>query len=475
MHRSRVQGVCNNVSAVRPFGRGAERGGMSRESEQNFADEGRRSGLLGGFAEFLNLEIAGSVLLLGATAMALIIANSTAHGALESLLHVNIGLDVGSWAFSQSFKHWIDDGLMALFFFVIGLEVKREMVVGELSKPRQAILPVIAAFGGMLVPAAIYLALNVSGGGVRGWGIPVATDIAFALGVLAVLGSRAPASLKLFLTALAIADDIGAILVIAFFYSTGISFGWLAAGAALVCVLALLNGLKVDSTVPYALIGVAVWFCFLSSGVHATIAGVLVALTIPTHAKMPALDFVTLSRDRLRAIENADSPDAHVLEDDVQQEYAFQICRTSNLIASPLQRMEHALHPVTTFVVLPLFALANANLRLVDLDVGGLLVQPVTFGVFLGLLVGKPVGIALFSWLAVKLRLTDLPSGLTWRHVIGGGILGGIGFTMSLFVANLAFAEPGLLDAAKLAVLATSIVAGAVGYLFLRSTARATA
>jgi NhaA family Na+:H+ antiporter len=324
----------------------------------------------------------------------------------------------------------------------------------------------------MIVPALIFLAFNAGGPGAPGWGIPMATDIAFALGVLAVLGSRVPTSLKLFLTAFAIADDIGAILVIALFYSSNLAFGWLAAGVALLGLLMVLNWRRVDSAVPYAIIGVVVWFCFLNSGVHATIAGVLVALTIPTRAKMPALDFVALSRDKLRAIEHVDAPDAHVLDDDVQQEYALQICRTSAQIASPLQRMERALHPYTTFVVLPLFALADANLRLVGLDVMALLIQPVSLGVFCGLFVGKPIGISLFTWAAVKLRITELPGGLSWRHVVGAGILGGVGFTMSLFVSNLAFAEPALLNEAKLAVLATSLVAGVAGYLFLSAMSR---
>ena len=447
---------------------------MSAGSDRNTPTVTRRSRIFGGFSEFLQLEIAGSVLLIGAMVLALAIANSPAHLWFENLLHIKIGFEVGSWSFSQSIKHWIDDGLMALFFFVIGLEVKREVAVGELSRPRQALLPIIAALGGMLVPALIYLAFNAGGVGVRGWGIPMATDIAFALGVLTVLGSRAPVSLKLFLTALAIADDIGAILVIALFYTSGISLGWLAAGVALIGVLALMNRGRVDRTLPYAVIGVAVWFCFLNSGVHATIAGVLVAFMIPTRAKMPALEFVEFSRARLQAIERVDTPDAHVLEDDVQQEYAYEICHTSTLIASPLQRMEHSLHPFTTFVVLPLFALANANLRLIGLDVGALLMEPVTLGVFFGLMVGKPVGIVTFTWLAVRARITELPSGLTWRHVIGGGILGGIGFTMSLFVANLAFRDAILLDEAKLAVLGTSILVGVLGFLFLRATARAT-
>ncbi len=447
---------------------------MARGTHEDVSGAPSASGQLGGFAEFFRLEIAGSVLLLGATILALLIANSPWHAVYDAFLHTEIGIHVGGAGIEQSLKHWIDDGLMVLFFFVIGLEVKREIVVGELSKPRQALLPVIAALGGMLVPAAIYLAFNAGGAGASGWGIPMATDIAFALGVLAVLGSRAPASLKLFLTALAIADDIGAILVIALFYTSDISFGWLASGVLLLGVLLVLNRFKIDATIPYAVIGFGVWLCFLNSGVHATIAGVLVAFTIPTRAKMEPLAFVSLAQDELAAIEDAHAPEAHLLDDDVQQRHAYEIGRCSAFIASPLQRMEHGLHPFTTFVVLPLFALANANLRLVGLDVGALLVQPVTLGVAFGLLLGKPIGITAFAWLAVRLRLTDLPRGLTWRDVLGGGILGGIGFTMSLFVANLAFDDPLLMDEAKLAVLFTSAAAGVVGFLFLRSTARST-
>ena len=425
-------------------------------------------GLRDDFAAFMRLETAGAIVLLAATVIALVLANTNAFGALERILHTELGISLGGWEFQQSLKHWIDDGLMALFFFVIGLEVKREIVVGELSKPRQAVLPILAAVGGMLAPAIIYLAINMNGPAMRGWGIPMATDIAFALGVLSALGSRAPGKLRLFLTTLAIADDIGAIVVIAVFYSQGVAFEWLLVAAFLLGVLALLNRWGVDSAIPYAVVGIMVWLCFLNSGVHATIAGVLVAMTIPTRSRLQPLEYCEFARKKLDEIEEQDVPDAHVLDDDVQQEVAFEISRVSPQIASPLQRMEHALHPFTTFVVLPLFALANADIRIVGLNVDHLILQPVVLGIFFGLLIGKPLGITALAWLAVRFKLSDLPNGVTWRQIIGGAVLGGIGFTMSLFIATLAFEDPVLLSEAKIAVLFTSAIAGAAGYVYLR-------
>jgi NhaA family Na+:H+ antiporter len=420
------------------------------------------------FGAFMQLEIAGAVVLLAATVIALVIANTNAYGALERILHTELSISIGGWDFQQSLKHVIDDDLMVLFFFVIGLEVKREIVVGELSKPRQAVLPILAALGGMLAPAIIYLSFNARGAGANGWGVPMATDIAFALGVLAALGSRAPTKLRLFLTTLAIADDIGAIIVIAVFYSSGVAFQWLLVAAALLGVLALLNRWGVDSIAPYAILGVGVWFAFLNSGVHATIAGVLVAMTIPTRPRMQPLEYCDFARTKLDEIEAQENPAAHVLEDDAQQEAAFEIRRVSPQIASPLQRVEHGLHPFTTFVVLPLFALANADIRLVGLDVPHLMLQPVVLGIFFGLLIGKPLGITAVTWLTVRFGLSDLPTGVTWRQMIGGSILAGIGFTMSLFIATLAFEDPTLLSEAKIAVLITSAVAGAIGFGFLR-------
>ncbi len=421
-----------------------------------------------GFAEFFRLEIAGSVVLLVATVAALIVANTNLYPAVGGVLHVEAGFQLGGLVFHQSLLHWIDDGLMVLFFFVVGLEIKREVVVGELSKPRQAALPIIAALGGMLLPALIYFALNTAGPASRGWGIPMATDIAFALGALALLAGRAPRGLRLFLTALAIADDLGAIIVIAVFYAHGFSVPWLLGGLALLGVLVVLNRAGVDSPVPYVLIGLVVWFAFLSSGIHATIAGVLVAFTIPSDARVKPLTFVRYARERLDDVEAADVPGEHVLECDTQQEALFELRHEANSAAAPLQRLEHALLPWTTFLVLPLFAFANAGVRLVGYDFGRMLTQPVFLGIFFGLLVGKTAGITAFSFAAVKTRASDLPGGVAWRDILGGGVLGAIGFTMSLFIANLAFKDPLLLGEAKLAILLTSTVAAAIGYAFLR-------
>ena len=421
------------------------------------------------FSEFFHLETAGSIVLLGATLLALLVANSSLYPYYEQFLHTEIAIQVGEWTRGGSVLHWIDDGLMALFFFVIGLEIKREVVVGELSKPRKALLPMLAAAGGMIAPAVIYLALNAGGEGAAGWAIPMATDIAFALGVLALLGSRVPSGLRLFLTALAIADDLGAIIVIAVFYTSGVSFAWLAVAFAVLAVLVALNRFKVDHVAPYAILGLVVWFAFLNSGVHATIAGVLVALTIPVVSRLKPADFCALAREELDNIEEADVPGAHVLEDDSQQEAAFRIQGLATHSAAPLQRLEHALHPVSTFVILPLFAFANAGVRLVDYDLTALIAEPVTLGISFGLLLGKPIGIVGMTWVAVRLGLSELPTGVHWKHVVGGGILGGIGFTMSLFITNLAFSDALLQAEAKFAVLVTSVVAGLLGYLYLRS------
>ena len=373
--------------------------------------------------------------------------------------------------FDQSIKHWVDDALMALFFFVVGLEIKRQFIVGELSTWRGAALPAFAALGGMIVPAAVYLAFNLSGPGANGWGVPMATDIAFALGVLALFGSRAPHGLKVFLAALAIVDDIGAVLVIALFYTAQIPAHWLLAALVLLAFLVLMNRSGVDE--PFWYLGVAsfMWFCVLNSGVHATIAGVIAAFAIPANARLTPTAFTNLCRIKIEEIDQMDVPGAHTLQDDRQQRKALEIRNAAIHSTAPLQRLEFVLHPVTAFLVLPLFALANANIRLVGS--GDLAIHEVGLGVFFGLVAGKPIGIALAAWFAVRAGLADLPRGVTWRHVIGAGMLGGIGFTMSLFVANLAFRIVGVANEAKVMILVASVVAGALGYCWLRFVAPA--
>ena len=427
-----------------------------------------------GFSRFFRAEAAGALILLVAALAALLIANSPLNEAARSLWNMDAGFSVGRLAFHQSLLHWVDDGLMALFFFVVGLEVKRELLVGELSTTRKALLPILAALGGMVAPAVIFFAMNAGGAGARGWGVPVATDIAFALGVMALLGSRVPSGLKVFLAALAIADDIGAIIVIALFYTSHVSPVWLLVAAVLLALLVALNRLGVDTPWAYFFVGGLLWFAVLLSGVHPTIAGVLVALSIPATAKLEPLAFIRHARGSLDDIEATHVRGAHVLVDDSQQRAALDIRRAARRTAAPLQRLEFTLHPFTTFVVLPLFALGNAGVRLSGGSVSALVGSPVVLGVVTGLVVGKPLGIAVMSWLAVRLGLAELPRGVRWGHILGAGMLGGIGFTMSIFVANLAFTDPAIASAAKAAVLSASVVSGVAGYLVLARYCRVT-
>ena len=416
------------------------------------------------FQRFLHHEAAGAVVLLAATAAAVAVANGPFAAAFDHFLHTGIGVSFGSLGFTQSVKHWVDDALMALFFFVVGLEIKRQVVVGELSTLRGALLPIVAAAGGMLAPAAVYLAFNVGGAGARGWGVPMATDIAFALGVIALLGRRVPAGLKVFLAALAIADDIGAVLVIAVFYTAQVHWPWLAFALVPLAALVAMNLARVEEPVAYLAAGAVLWFAFLSSGIHATIAGVIAAFTVPSVARIRPLEFTEVCRSQLAQIEVIDVPGAHTLADDRQQERALDVLRSALHSIAPLQRIEWALHPFTTFAVLPAFALANAGIPFGGLDPG----SPVALGVFLGLVAGKPAGILLASWLAVRAGVADLPAGVGWRHVAGAGALAGIGFTMSIFVSNLAFGSAAAAAQAKAAIFGASIAAGLLGYAALR-------
>jgi len=421
-----------------------------------------------GFGEFIHTEIAGAIALLLATAVALIVANSPLYAAYDHFWRIEAGIYLGRIAFRQSLVHWVNDALMALFFLVVGLEIKREVLVGELSERRKALLPILAALGGMAVPAVIYLTLNAGGSGAHGWGVPMATDIAFAVGVMALLGNRVPSGLRVFLVALAIADDLGAILVIAIAYTSGLQWAWLGWAGVMFLLLVALNRFKVDSPWPYLIIGGLLWLATLLSGVHSTIAGVLVAMAIPSTARLDPLAFTAATRERLGRIEAAHVPGAHVLCDDTQQHAALDIRKEARHTASPLQRLEFALHPWTTFLVLPLFALGNADVRLVGVDVSALARTPVALGVLIGLVLGKPVGIVALTWLATKTGIAELPAGVRWSHVLGAGLLGGVGFTMSLFVASIAFRGQAETIEAKAAILVASVVAGVLGYLVLR-------
>ena len=419
--------------------------------------------------DFIRLESSGGILLLACAVIAIVWANSPAAGSYFDLWGSIMTVGLGDYVLSKPLLLWINDGLMAIFFFVVGLEIKREFLIGELSSAKKASLALAAAVGGMIVPAAIYAIMNLGGSGSDGWGIPMATDIAFALGVLALLGKRAPLALKVFLTALAIVDDLGAVLVIAIFYTAKIKMGFLLFGAATLVVLAIGNRLGIRRTSFYVVLGVVLWVAFLKSGVHATVAGVLLALTVPARRLIDASEFLDRGRslmDRfsLNMREGMARPSSdqvntlHALEDAVEK------------LDTPAYRMEHALHGWVAFFIMPVFALANAG---VALGGGVNFGSPVTLGIIAGLFLGKQIGVTLFAWLSVKLGIAELPQGVAWRQVYGVSLLCGIGFTMSLFIANLAFSEAALLDEAKIGILAASVVSGIAGWIALSRTAGA--
>ena len=417
------------------------------------------------FQTFFRLESASGILLLASALVALFWANSPLADSYFRLWSAKITVDVGLVAISKPLLLWINDGLMAVFFFVVGLEIKREVLVGELAEPKKAALSVAAALGGMLFPAGIYALLNQGGPGGAGWGIPMATDIAFALGVLALLGSRVPLALKIFVTAVAIVDDLGAVLVIAIFYTEKLSFSSMGVAAAFLVVMILLNRFGVRRPLPYALLGLGLWVAFLKSGVHATIAGVLAALTIPANRLIDAPEF--LRRAQLLLAEFAEDVKPGHSEPTADQRDAVHSLETaSENVQSPLARLEHGLHPWVAFFIMPVFALANAGVAMGG-EIGATLTSPVTLGVVLGLFFGKQIGILLFSWLSVRLGLAALPGDASWRQIWGVSVLCGIGFTMSLFIASLAFSDPALLDSAKVGILAGSLISGVVGAALL--------
>ena len=378
-------------------------------------------------AKLINLEVfqrffksgqVGGFLLLLCVAISLLIANTASKDSFEAFLQINLGYG----AINYSIIAWINDALMAIFFLLVGLEIKRELVEGELSSVKSAALPVIAALGGMLVPALIYFLFNVGTETVSGWGIPMATDIAFALAIIAMLGKNVPTSLKIFLAALAIVDDLGAILVIAIFYTSQIHFEYLAMAAGILALLALLNYFGVKNLVFYLIPGVFLWYFIHHSGIHATIAGVLLAFTIPTN---------------------------------------------QNDVLSPLEKLEHLLTTPVNYLIMPIFALANTNITFEKEMISGL-VSPLGLGIILGLFAGKTIGVTFFSWLAVKLKWAELPSGAGWKHILGLGMLAGIGFTMSIFISLLSFSDELHISEAKFAILTASIISGLVGFVFLK-------
>ena len=407
--------------------------------------------------EFLATEVAGGLVLLAAAAVALVWANSPWDAGYRRLWETEMAVRLGHWSIDLDLRHWVNEGLMAIFFVVVGLEIKRELFEGELRDRRQAALPVIAAVGGMAVPAALYLAVHPDGPNMRGWGIPMATDIAFALGVAAVVGRRLPASLRLFLLTLAIVDDIGAILVIALFYSGGIAWEPLAMAVVLLAVAYAVRQAGVVFPPLFIAFGALTWLALHESGLHATLAGVAMGLLAPTRPRL-SREIVLSRTDELLDVF---TPGA-----------ARTTSRMARLSVSPMEWLEHALHPWASLVVLPVFALANAGVSLSTSALDAAVRSPVAWGVVLGLVVGKPLGIAAFSWLACRVGLASLPEGVRWTELLGMGALGGIGFTISLFVSDLAFDRPALVDDAKVGILASSVVASLAGSAVLVLSSR---
>ncbi|MDQ3412082.1 MAG: Na+/H+ antiporter NhaA [Chloroflexota bacterium] len=420
------------------------------------------------FRSFVADQVSGGILLLLATVVALVWANSPWADGYTRLWNLDASITIGTVELVHSLRDWINDGLMALFFFVVGLEIKREILVGELSTRRGATLPIAAALGGMVVPALIYVFFNAGAAGSNGWAIPMATDIAFALGVLAVIGDRIPIGARIFLTALAIIDDIGAVLVIALVYTGGMEVTPLLAAAALLVALFVANRAGVRQPAVYAVLGVGVWLAVFASGVHATVAGVLVAFMIPVRTWIHPLELVSEGRRLLDDLAEASSPAASVLSNHAQQTIIHRLNDSASRAETPLQQLEHGLNPWVAYGIVPLFALANAGVTL-PADLSAAVTDPILLGIVGGLVLGKPVGIIAATWLVVRLRLSSLPAEVTWRQIGGLGLLAGIGFTMSIFITGLAFTSIELTNAAKLGILAGSLIAGIAGWLVLRT------
>jgi Na+:H+ antiporter, NhaA family len=420
--------------------------------------------------KFISNSTASGMVLFAAAFLAMVISNSFLAHAFHELWEIKFSIGFGNFVISKSLHHWINDGLMSLFFFVVGLELKREIVAGELSSPKDAILPVVAGLGGMLIPALIYWLINSGADTQRlnGWGIPMATDIAFALGVLYLLGNRVPLSLKVFLTALAIIDDLGAVLIIAFFYTSDISFINLGIGAGFMAVMIFANLIGVRSAVFYGIVGIGgLWTAFLLSGIHATIAAVLAAFTIPASVKITESDYVLKMKRLVDKFASSPANNLTIVTPE-QQKILDEIKYTTSSALTPLQKLEHSLHPLVAFIVMPVFALANAGVSLSG-DILENLTSKVALGVGLGLIIGKVAGILGSVYLAVKLRITKLPKDVTFLHMTGVAFLAGIGFTMSLFITSLAFTDELYILQAKIGILSASLIAGITGYVILRN------
>ncbi len=425
------------------------------------------------FEEFIHKETTSGILLMICAIAALIMANTALQHSYEHVLHLPLSFAIGDWVLEKTLHHWINDGLMALFFFVVGLEIKREILVGELADIRQASLPIMAAIGGMVVPAGFYVAINLGEPSISGWGIPMATDIAFAVGAMVLLGKRVPKTLLTFLVALAIVDDLGGVLVIALFYTEQIHFNFLGMAAFLFLVLVGCNLAGIRNPAVYLVFGLLLWLAMLKSGVHATLAGVLTALTIPARSKYEPLQFSRKVRALLDRFDASHKPGRGILRNAEQHSILQTLENGVHLVETPLQRLERGMHLPVAFLIIPIFALANAGIPLELSSLGEVFSHPVTAGVMAGLIAGKFIGISLFSWLAIKSGISRLPQGVRFSQIGGVALLAGIGFTMSIFIAELAFSqEPQQLLLAKTGILFASLIAGVGGYIWLRLVSR---
>ena len=420
------------------------------------------------FEEFIHRQTTSGLLLMTTAIIALLLANGPLAYLYHQIQHLEIGISIGSWSLENNLHHWINDGLMALFFFVVGLELKREIMVGELASPRQAALPIIAAIGGMVVPALIYFAINPNGDAARGWGIPMATDIAFALGAIALLAGRVPRALITFLVALAIVDDLGAVIVIAVFYTEKLSMGWLMTSGVFFGLLMVLNVAGIRKITPYFIIAIFLWYAMFESGVHATLAGVLGAFSIPARPKYDPSRFSAQVKDSIAQFDASHVPGQSIMTNDRLRGIVHSLESGALQVQTPLQRLEHAWHLPVAYLVIPVFALFNAGIPLDIASIGKTLTHPVTLGVSMGLIAGKVLGISVSSWIAIRLGIGRLPAGTRFTQIIGVSLLGGIGFTMSIFIAELGFAhQPEMLLMAKTGILFASLFAGVAGFIWL--------
>ncbi len=416
------------------------------------------------FQKFLDNPFSSSVLLLLASITAILWANSPFSDSYHSLWHTKLALKLNNYQISKELLHWINDGLMAMFFFALGLEIKREMLVGELASSRKSFLPISAAIGGMLFPALIFFIFNHGTPAIKGWGIPMATDVAFALGAIAVLGRRLPSSLKVFLVAFAIADDLGAVLIIAIFYTETIVIKYLMIALILLLCLALANLLWIRWALIYAVLGIVLWVVIFNSGIHSTVAGIVVAIFFPARGKYDTDRFIQNVSNSLGKFHcPPDGCGYSILKSEEHLNAVQSIEMACHDVETPLQRIENLIHPWVYFILIPIFAFANAGLTLKGINLSDSITSYLTLGIVFGLLIGKPLGMTLFSYLSVKMNMASLPSGVTWLHILGVSVLGGIGFTMSIFISFLSFPDPLMLNDAKIGITLGSSLSAIVG------------